>query len=180
MRAVAFASTALALIAGCSDATDRAPFDTTDGGASSPSSASGSGGTTPAGGDGGGSARGDGSVGAACALKADCDQALGLDCLTTIPAVPAAGFPGKTFPGGMCTKKCGQPNPDSTNPEDRNLTTDCGPSATCVQSSGSTSQGGSVSLQMCMKTCVGNSDCRTMEGYMCIAGAFGVRTCQAP
>lgn len=165
-----------AFAAACSDAGERAPITTTDGGASS---ASGGGGGATAG-DGGAATKGDGSVGSACAVKADCDARLGLDCLTTIPAVPAAGFPGKTFPGGMCTKKCGQPNPDSTNPEDRDLTTDCGPSGTCIQASGSTSQGGSISMQMCLKTCAGHSDCRTMEGYTCIVGAFGQRTCEAP
>lgn len=172
-----------ALVAGvlataCSDAAEpTSSSSASDGGTST----SGSGGTTGASGDGGAAtSKGDGSVGAACAVKADCDARLGLDCLTTIPAVPAAGFPGKTFPGGMCTKKCAQPNPDSTNPEDQNLSTDCGPTGVCIQAGGSTSQGGSIQMQMCLKTCVGHSDCRTMEGYTCVAGAFGQRTCQAP
>lgn len=137
---------------------------------SSSSSSSGSGATT----------KGDGNVGSACAAKADCSAALGLDCVTVIEPVPQAGFAGKTFPGGYCTKRCGQPNPDSPFPADQELSLDCGPSATCQQSSQSTGQGGQVSMQMCVRTCTSNEDCRAKDGYVCLAGAFGQRTCAAP
>ncbi len=139
-------------------------------GASSTSASSGGGGTTA----------GDGSVGSACAAKADCSAALGLDCVTVIAPVPQAGFPGKTFPGGYCTKRCGQPDRDDPSPSETELSLDCGPNATCLQSSQSTGQGGQVSMQMCVRTCTSNEDCRAKDGYVCLAGAFGQRTCAAP
>ncbi|MBX3200579.1 MAG: hypothetical protein KF850_16675 [Labilithrix sp.] len=79
----------------------------------------------------------------------------------------------------MCTRRCGQPDPDSTNPEDRELSTNRGPSAVCVQSS-QPRGGGSITMQMCLTTCAGPSDCRTDEGYSCVPGAFGQKPRQAP
>jgi len=171
---------ALTLACGSVD-DERTPLEPEPGGGASRSDASP--GASVAGDDGGASAdpaaKGDGKVGSACSETIDCDATLDLECVTEIPPVPAVGFPGKTFPGGMCTRRCGEPDPDSTNPKDRELSTDCGPSAICVQSSQARG-GGSISMQMCLRTCASPSDCRTDEGYSCVAGIFGANTCQAP
>lgn len=177
---VALLCPCVALACGSED-DGRTPFDASSGGDASRSDASS--GASPSDDDGGGSAhpaeKGDGKVGSACSETSDCDATLDLECLTEIPPVPAVGFPGKTFPGGMCTRRCGEPDPDSTNPEERELSTDCGPSAVCVQSSQARG-GGSITMQMCLRICTGPSDCRTDEGYSCVAGLFGQKTCQAP
>lgn len=174
-------SLVLGLLA-CGSSNERTYDPTSDQGATTPGTSSG--GASTSSGSSGTSAsttpNSDGSVGSACAQKTDCDQSLGLDCVTEIPALPQAGFAGKKFPGGMCTRRCGQPNPDSTDPVLQNLSPDCGKGATCMQSSSSTGQGGRVDIQMCVKTCTGNNDCRTSEGYMCMQGAFGDKTCQVP
>ena len=177
----------LVLLAPCvalacgSDDDGRTPLEPESGGNTSRTDASSS--ASSSGDDGGTSAtpgaKGDGKVGSACSETSDCDATLDLECLTEIPPVPAVGFPGMTFPGGMCTRRCGEPNPDSTNPEDRELSTDCGPSAICVQSSQARG-GGSITMQMCLRKCESPSDCRTDEGYSCVTGAFGLKTCQAP
>lgn len=170
----------LVLVA-CGSSDDRKTFDgstPTDGGPSSSGTTSGS--TDGGASDGApGAATGDGSVGSACTQKSDCDAKLSLDCFTVVPAVPAVGFPGKTYPGGMCSRRCGTPNPDSPSPEDQNLSTDCGTGAVCVSSS-SSGGGTSVQMQACLKSCNAESDCRTLEGYRCVQGLFGVNTCQAP
>lgn len=176
MRHLALAFLALTACGSSNDPQPTSSTGTTTPGASTSSSGgstSGSGATsasTPA--------KSDGSVGSACRQKTDCDQSLALDCVTQIPAVPAAGFPGKTYPNGMCTRRCGQPNPDSSDPVLQNLSPDCGKGATCMQSSQSTGQGGRIDIQMCVKTCTSNDDCRQSEGYVCLAGAFGDRSCQ--
>lgn len=169
------------VLVACGSSEERQPYGTTtDGGTTPGTGASSSSGSTSSSSGTAATSKGDGSVGSACAVKTDCDQTVGLDCLTEIPAVPAAGFAGMKFPGGMCTKKCGQPNPESPNPADQDLTTDCGKNGVCIQASQSTEQGGTIQLQMCMRTCAGHSDCRTMEGYSCVSGAFGQKTCTAP
>jgi hypothetical protein len=170
------------VLVACGSSEERQPYSTTTDGGPTPGTgaSSSSGGASSSSGTATSATKGDGSVGSACAVKTDCDQTVGLDCLTEIPAVPAAGFAGMKFPGGMCTKKCGQPNPDSPNPADQDLTTDCGKNGVCIQSSQSTGQGGMIQMQMCMRTCAGHSDCRTMDGYSCVSGAFGQKTCKAP
>ncbi len=95
-----------------------------------------------------------GAVGSACASDADCTEPAGSTCYTM---VGSGGF-GFTFPGGSCSAMC---TPGSGSSE-------CGAGADCF----SVGFGGFGSA-FCAKTCTSDADCRTDDGYSCMAPPFG-------
>lgn len=169
-RQLACAATILALLMleGCS-ATGDGSTGPGGGGAAATEAGSGAtgggtgatGGGTGATGSGGGST-GSGEIGEPCATDADCTDPPDAECWTTIGGGPV---PTITFPGGYCSKACG----------DDGGANECGESGGC--SSTSMSGGGSsVTLQMCRAPCQSNEECRAAEGYRCqiVIPGFGV------
>ena len=94
---------------------------------------------------------GSGGVGDPCTVDTDCVDPPDLMCMRD-------GVAGVSFPGGFCTKACGEgedPPPD-----------ECGSEGVCATLS--MSGGGiGVSGQFCTTSCESTADCRASEGYTC-------------
>ena len=81
-----------------------------------------------------------GAVGEGCTAPEDCAAPAGLEasCLTSIGPM--------SFPGGYCSATgCATAG-------------DCGPDSACFSAMG---------MSACLRTCAGDGDCRTDEGYAC-------------
>ena len=100
-------------------------------------------------------APGTAKVGDPCARDEDCAEPPNAQCFTTVGGGMA---PTVVFPGGYCSRGCG--NEDASTP-------DCGASGGCAQIGLSGGGGGSATLSFCAKSCKKNEDCRVAEGYTC-------------
>lgn len=101
------------------------------------------------------SVAGTAKVGEPCTKDSDCAEPPNAECFTTV----GGGFaPTIVFPGGYCSKGCGQE--DSGTP-------DCGAEGACAQLSMSGSGGASMMMSFCAKACKKHEDCRASEGYTC-------------
>jgi hypothetical protein len=87
-----------------------------------------------------------GATGDACAAPEDCTgiPGAGTTCVTNVGPL--------SFPGGYCTAT------DCAGPED------CGTGADCVNL---------MRTSFCLRTCVGDDECRTAEGYACATLPMG-------
>lgn len=103
---------------------------------------------------GDGAAPGTAKVGEPCTRDEDCAEPPNAKCFTTV----GGGFaPTVTFPGGYCSRGCG--NEDSGSP-------DCGEGGGCAQM-GLSGGMGSSQMSFCAKICKKNEECRVAEGYTC-------------
>lgn len=93
-------------------------------------------------------------VGDPCTSDQDCVEPPQAQCFRT---VGGGMVPSITFPGGYCSRGCG--DEDAGSP-------DCGEGGGCAQL-GLSGGRGSVTMSLCAKGCKKNEDCRAAEGYTC-------------